>query len=354
MLPCCFSEELTIQCRKSVGTINGEDIQKMEDKMMTVSIAAYNVADYLEECLASLASCQNRKLLEVLVIDDGSSDQTAEIAEEFCRRDPDVFRLVKKMNGGWGSTLNTSIPMAKGKYFRQLDGDDKFDTGMLNTFLERLEKDDSDLVLTPHEVFISGTKNYQPAPDTITGKAEREDFRCFPGNAHLPMHACTFRTALLQSEQVHLLEHCFYTDVEFVLQSIREVQTVAIYELPIYRYRLAREGQSVSRAGYQKHRLDLIRVAKSMIDTYQNEDFYNRTAARTRIADHINAIYANLDVFSKVELQDFDTWLKNSGPEFYQMNQLRIVMMLRKTNFGLWHLAVSLTRLLHKAHGEQH
>lgn len=323
----------------------------MEDKILTVSIAAYNIAEYLPECLTSLTSCHHKNQLEVLIVDDGSSDRTAEVAEQFCHKEPDVFRLVQKENGGWGSTLNTSIPLARGRYFRQLDGDDLLNTDTLDEYLEKLQAEDADLVLTPHEVFISGTDSYQPAPDTISGKAAKGDFQTFPGNCHIPMHACTFRTAILQEEQIHLQEHCFYTDVEFVLQGIRQVRTYAIYECPVYRYRLSREGQSVSREGYHTHRQDLLRVAKAMIAVYQKEDFCNRAAAKTRIADHINAIYANLDVFSREELRDFDGWLQKEGPEFYRLNQLRIVTVLRKTDFRFWGLAVCLTRLLHRVNG---
>ena len=96
------------------------------DKLLTISIAAYNVESTLEDALSPFCECENKDKLEVLIIDDGSKDETAEIGKEYERQHPDIFRVISKKNGGWGSTLNVGIQEGKGRYFKQLDGDDYF------------------------------------------------------------------------------------------------------------------------------------------------------------------------------------------------------------------------------------
>ena len=78
--------------------------------------------------------------LEVLIVDDGSKDDTAEIAKRYEERYPNTFKLVKKENGGWGSTLNKGIEIGTGKYFKQLDGDDYFSHENLDDFILYLKK----------------------------------------------------------------------------------------------------------------------------------------------------------------------------------------------------------------------
>lgn len=83
-------------------------------KTLTISIAAYNVQDYIGKTLESLLKCKNASDLDVIVVNDGSSDETLRVAREFERLAPTIIRIVNKQNGGYGSTINTSIRLAQG------------------------------------------------------------------------------------------------------------------------------------------------------------------------------------------------------------------------------------------------
>ena len=102
----------------------------MKEKILSVSIASYNVEAYLEECLESFVNSKVMDDLEVLVIDDGSSDSSPEIAQWYVDKFPDTFRLIRKENGGHGSTINKGIEVASGKYFKVVDGDDWVNTAI--------------------------------------------------------------------------------------------------------------------------------------------------------------------------------------------------------------------------------
>lgn len=90
-------------------------------KLLTISIAAYNVEKYLEKALTSMVcSPTAMEKLEVIIEDDGSTDGTLSIAKKYEKLYPDVYRAIYKENGGYGSTINNSIVLAQGKYFKQL------------------------------------------------------------------------------------------------------------------------------------------------------------------------------------------------------------------------------------------
>lgn len=105
------------------------------EKLLTVSVAAYNGAATLQKALESclVADESLQALLDVIIIDDGSTDGTAALAQAFVQAHPGSFRLVSKVNGGYGSTLNTAVELASGRYFRTLDCDDWFDTNALQS-----------------------------------------------------------------------------------------------------------------------------------------------------------------------------------------------------------------------------
>ena len=107
------------------------------DKILTVAVCAYNMEDYLGEALESCMIPSVDKI-EVLIMNDGSTDHTEDIANTFCDRNPETFRLVTKPNGGWGSNVNLATQLATGKYFRILDADDWFDKENLEKFVQRL------------------------------------------------------------------------------------------------------------------------------------------------------------------------------------------------------------------------
>lgn len=95
--------------------------------------------------------------IEVLIVNDGSTDRTEEIAEKYVRQSSGSIRLINKENGGWGSTLNTAIQAGHGKYFKQLDGDDFYSYENLDDFVLFLEQNDSDIVYSPFVTFDDKT-----------------------------------------------------------------------------------------------------------------------------------------------------------------------------------------------------
>lgn len=118
------------------------------DKLLTVVIPSYNVEKFLNQTLDSFVCDESvMKKFEVIVVDDGSKDNTAKIGKEYADKYPDTFRVISKENGGHGSTINCGIRNAVGKYFKVVDGDDWVNTADFVKLVEELEKPNPNMCL---------------------------------------------------------------------------------------------------------------------------------------------------------------------------------------------------------------
>ena len=94
------------------------------EKVLTVVIPSFNVEKYLRQTLESLRNEEILEDVEVLIVDDGSTDGTAKIGKEYEKRYPQTYRVISKTNGGHGSTINCGIEQSRGTFFKVVDGDD--------------------------------------------------------------------------------------------------------------------------------------------------------------------------------------------------------------------------------------
>lgn len=323
------------------------------EKILSVSIAAYNVERTLEEALKPFTAPKIADAVDVMIIDDGSADRTAEIAKRYEEQYPGTFRLISKENGGWGSTLNTGFEYACGKYFKQLDGDDYYSYENLSSFLDFLKQTEADLIYSPFVTFTDETGGILRVLGGLEG-----DYRYFKtcGTVDLAdcpqlipaMHSLTVRTDLLKKSGIQITEHCFYTDVEFVLKAYNNSRTVAFFEKPVYYYRLARSGQSMGLSGVRKHYRDHLKMLMTMLEYEQNSvtEPTKKKVFRQRLGDVCNMQYVFFFALKhtkehKKELQAFDRKLKEEYPEFYAMPQGHLIGIGRKLNFTPYSLIAS-------------
>lgn len=343
---------VSFNSRFSIIKFSQKGCRKME-KILSVSIAAYNVASTLKEVLNPFLNEGVRERVDVMIVNDGSKDDTAQIASEYQKKFPQTFRLISKENGGWGSTLNAGIHAACGKYFKQLDGDDYFSYENLSSYLDYLEKTDSDMVHTPFVTYTDTNggvlnllndfawQNYSLYPkETVLYLSECPNIRP-------EMHNLTVKTKLLQNHNIAISEHCFYTDVEYALKAYSICKTVSFYERPIYYYRLAFNGQSMGPLGIRKHYRDNQKMLLSMLDYYKTaiSDPWIKSVLFRRLSAVCDLMYRMYFALQctpkqKQELIEFDRLLKEHYKEFYDSVSTRPVQLLRKTNFnGYWLIA---------------
>ena len=313
-------------------------------KILTVSIAAYNVENYLEEALNSFIDEDILNKVEVLIVDDGSTDKTSEISKKYSNKYPNTFKYLNKENGGWGSTLNIGMQNACGKYFKQLDGDDFFDKNTLHKFVNYLENIDSDLVITNFITFKDG--DYKIIEESrLNENLEFNTEYNFQKISHyminIAMHNLTVKTIILKDnfEEIKLTEKCFYTDVEYLLKVLNNIKTVTFLPISVYWYRVARAGQSVSLEGLRKHYNEHLIVLKNLLNYMDNnvyekktkEFFINRLTTMAS-AQYERYLCLKISKESKKELIEFDSWLRKRYPDLY-IDKWKKINLLRISNF---------------------
>lgn len=318
--------------------------------ILTVSVAAYNVENYIKTALNSFSDVCFNDAVEVLIITDGATDNTDTIAQDYVSKYPHIFKLIKKQNGGWGSTLNVGIKNAKGKYFKQLDGDDYFKKENLLDFISFLRANDQDLILSPFSTFddesgeIIDTQDFNDALANCEFPAKLEDSICY--YTRMFMHASCIKTEILQNNNISIEEKCFYTDVEFIVKACAYSRTVNIFNKTIYMYRLGRNGQSMSIAGLEKHYKEHQRIALKLAGFCS--DYHGPSKISDAITSRtVGMIVGQYDIYllisrtdkHKNDLKEFDLQLRKNYPNFYQKTNIgKKIVFLRKTNFALYDL----------------
>ncbi|MBO4455426.1 MAG: glycosyltransferase [Bacteroidales bacterium] len=243
-------------------------------KALTVAVPAYNAQDFLGRCLDSLLIKDRQRFLalEVIVVNDGSTDGTSAIAHRYETLYPQVFRVIDKANGNSGSCINAALAIATGKYFRELDADDSFDTDALDAFIQLLDGRGEDVVSTlKTNIFPDGHSESYEGLQVDYDKTCLIDgfrFRHPKDKVHFTMHALSFRTDFLRSIGYRQTEGIFYTDMVLCYFPLKAARDIWFSSLCVYQYSEGRDGQSVAPGNLSGHRHDLFLVSKRLLDDY--------------------------------------------------------------------------------------
>lgn len=245
-------------------------------KTLSIIIPTYNMAALLSRCLKSLMEASHAELLEAIVVNDGSKDNSLQVAREWETRYPESIVVIDKPNGNYGSTINAALPIAKGRYVKILDSDDWFDTAALDSFLSKLQHMDADMVIThftqrwpggTNEVVRYNTMGKEPY---AYGKQYDLDEVLKDGYIRFfLMHALTYRTDLLRQIDYRQTEGISYTDTEWSCFPTFYAQTICFLDLNLYQYNLDRAGQTMAPEVIIKSLPQLDKVNDSMLQYYQ-------------------------------------------------------------------------------------
>ena len=320
----------------------------MESKILTVAIPSYNVEKFLKTTLNSfVCDAATMEKIEIIVVDDGSKDNTAAIGKEYAQKYPQTFRVISKENGGHGSAVNCGIENAVGKYYKIVDGDDWVNTADFVKLVERLENCDAEYVFTHYCEYYDdiGRQKAVDYPQFEDGKTYT--FKDFDSTFHIPMHALIIRTDILKNHNIRLGEKCFYVDVEYITFPVPYVNHITFFDLHVYMYRLNLSTQSVSVQGYQKHIEDHTRVVFRLVDFYNrysaddNADEYKKAYILliatncVLLQSNIYSSYPDKDRENRKRFAAFDAELKKRSPAVYANSAARSakLRLLRKYNF---------------------
>lgn len=341
----------------SVLTINRRD--KLMNKVLTISVAAYNAEKFLKQCLESFIIEEIINKIEVLIIDDGSSDNTYSIGKQYEDKYPNTFKVIRKKNGGHGSTINEGISNANGKYFKIVDADDWVEKKGIIRLVNELSEIEVDMVLNDYYTVDEETRKKTLIKliksDNLSLNKVLNIEKIYK-DIKLEMHGVVIRTSILKSMGRKITENCFYVDVEYILFPMININTILLLNFPVYDYRKGLNEQSTNFVNRQKRRDQHEKVCLRLVDYYTEvQDSLSREKAKlikNRIILMALSQYriycsmqGNKDLLN--EIRRFDSSIRERNLVLYNEiltegkvlgeKKLSIfVNLLRKTNFNLY------------------
>lgn len=332
------------------------------EKTLTIVVPSYNTEKYVEDCLPNMLDERFLHEIEILLIDDGSTDQTNVKLNEYEKKFPNSIRVISKENGGHGSVINRGIIEAKGKYFRVIDGDDTVIPDNMVKLIDVLKKNDVDLVFQP---FV---ENYIKRGEQRISCLSDLKVRCiyhFDEVAKtlksIPMHSLNFKTDILKNNSIRVQEKCYYEDKEYMLYPVPHIKTIMYFDLPVYIYNIGVVGQSISPEKVVKNWKMLKIITKDLCEFYENEvkkEISNpkRDYLSRGICDVIKNTYG---MFLKMPhgkdaynlINQFNIECKGWSPKLYEEGNIGVIKLLRKENYLIYSAAYYLFKRKRKKRG---
>jgi len=316
--------------------------------VLSVAVACYNVESYLNKCLESFCDSRFDDRLQVIVVNDGSTDSTLSIAREYELAHPHIFKVIDKSNGGHGSAVNVAIKEATGKYFRIVDGDDWVNTEGMASLLDFLESAESDIVVdNKREVNMkTGETEFFPTPEGIETDREYAFTDVCLNESVFPfimIHTSSVKTSILRENGIHLLEGVFYEDIEYVIKSTVRAETVIFKDLEVYQYLVGNDNQSVSLKNYVKrysHHLavtnELVRFAgEFQCEGKRREYLYNRVRLLINTNINICLLYNENRKEGRRLAKSFRDELRQKNEKLYSVTKKRYLSALALNLLGI-------------------
>ena len=227
-------------------------------KILSVIVPCYNSQDYMHVCIDSLLKGGND--LEIILVNDGSTDKTAGIADDYARRYGGRIMVIHQENKGHGGAINAGLTAATGEFVKIVDSDDWVDEAALGEIITCLRGFGAD---GPPDVVVS---NYVYEKAGRRRKAVIRYNKVFPAGRiftweetkpfrlgqYMLMHALLYRRSVLAKSGAVLPEHTFYVDNIYAYVPLAHVETLYYLDLDFYRYYIGREGQSVQESTMMK------------------------------------------------------------------------------------------------------
>lgn len=209
--------------------------------------------NYLRKGLDSLIISKGLENVEVVVVNDGSRDKSLDIATEYVEKYPDVFRVIDKSNGNYGSCINAALKIASGKYIKIMDADDSFDTDAFKVLVAELLTIDVDIIFTDYiKTYTNGKIISYTFDLPIRKKTRIEDVYKTSAFYNILLPALTYRTSMLREMGYKQTEGVSYSDLEWCFSPVTEAQSVYYSNICVYKYLLGREGQTMDPVVYSK------------------------------------------------------------------------------------------------------
>lgn len=300
-------------------------------KLLSVAVPCYNSAEYMSHAIETLLT--GGEEMEIIIVNDGSKDDTAKIADEFAKKYPEIIKSVHQENGGHGEAVNTGLKNATGLYFKVVDSDDWVNEAalreVLSTIKEIVSNGQSLDLFIANYVYEKPSINKHKVIDYRTALPQNKIFTWsnimyFKQSQNIIMHAAIYRTKLLKDCGLKLPKHTFYVDNIFVYQPLPYVKTMYYLDVDLYRYFIGRDDQSVNEKNMIKRIDQQIKITKIMIDTHDVTQIKNKKL-RNYMIKYLTMMLTISSVFliredteeSLEKKEELWNYLKNANKNLY-------------------------------------
>lgn len=244
-------------------------------KIITFTVPCYNSQNYMRKCIDSLLTGGDD--VEIIIVNDGSSDNTAAIADEYAEKYPGIIKAVHQQNGGHGAGVNAGLENATGEYFKVVDSDDWLDADSLKLVITALKKAlaenaELDMLITNYvyEHVEDNTRN------VISYKGIFPQNKIFTWDdmiridpiRYIIMHSVTYRTKILRDCGIKLPKHTFYVDNLVLYIPLPSTKNICYINTDFYRYYIGRTDQSVNEKVMIKRLDQQILVTNLILDAH--------------------------------------------------------------------------------------
>ena len=290
----------------------------------SIIIPVYQAKKYINQCLDSVIN-QTYDNYEIIIIDDGSTDGSGEICDDYAMENPSI-KVFHQANQGVTIARKRGLGCSSGKYIFWLDADDYFDTRQFKYYMNILATIDVDLVLTDYDFVsesgdVTGTVTY---PFLSENELSIEECINNPLFKDIQMHGVTYKRSNLETISYNQTEGISYTDQEWVFIPICTVNRLFYVKNSLYKYLVGRVGQTVDLSVYHKRVRDREKLVVSMLNSYlefKKKPTYKKYQSflDTRIKEALESIYMSYLIVNR-ELGDlplFDTKIQELAPEIH-------------------------------------
>ncbi|OUP08628.1 glycosyltransferase family 2 protein [Collinsella sp. An2] len=279
-------------------------------KIITFGIPCYNSAGDMDRCITSILEGSSYSGdIEIIIVDDGSKDETPAKADEWEARYPGIIRAVHQENGGHGIAVLSGLREAQGIYYKVVDSDDWLDSAALSTMLSILRG----FVQrgTRVDLFISNyvyEKVFEHKHTAISYRSALprkkiftwDQIGRFRPDQNLLMHSLCYRTDVLRSANLPLPAHTFYVDNIYAYVPLPLCHTLYYADIDLYRYFIGREGQSVNESTMVKRLDQQFRVTRIMMRSYHLFDDVKSSRLRSYMMGYFTMMMTICSVFTKL------------------------------------------------------
>ena len=303
-------------------------------KYISFVVPCYNSESYMEKCIDSLLI--GKEDVEIIIIDDGSKDNTGKIADRYQKKYPKIVKAIHQENGGHGEGINTGLKHATGKYFKVVDSDDWLDEEAYKKLLKEIKHIDTDLVVCNYVyTYTDGRKDQTISFANVyeEGKVLTwNDIHRFKLTQYPSLHSMMYKKSVLDKSNIDLPKHVFYEDNLFIYLPLPNTKTIYYLNLDLYRYFIGRPDQSVQetqmikRASHQRLVTERVCTAYDL-SKIENKKLRKMMKRECSLLMAIGVIFTRLSYTDEAEKEYKKIWatVKDKNPNLYKQLKFKSI-----------------------------